>query len=116
MKKLFTSIIAILTVLALNTFGLALHVLAMPMPSHNMSHESDSASCAMLCRTAVFTKDDYIVIAEHDEKDDELLAILYNTNGVQRLDNQIIKSGQYANALVPLPKIPIYLLYSVLRV
>jgi hypothetical protein len=67
MKKLFTSIITVFTILLLNTFGSALHASAMPMTAHDMgsmNHETNSsASCATLCRTAVINKDEFLNLA-----------------------------------------------------
>lgn len=59
MKKLFTGIATVFTVLLLNTFGLALHASAMPMANAGMAGmdhgSSSSTNCATLCRTVQYS-------------------------------------------------------------
>lgn len=118
MKKLLTNIAAVLTILLLNTFGLALHVSAMPMSSHDMggmNHDSDNSSCATLCRTAVISHEETINPA-NDEEDDAPTLSFYSVTEILRLDSETIKGKLYAAQILPPPKIPIYLLHGVVRV
>ena len=114
MKKLFTSIITVFTILLLNTFGSALHASAMPMTAHelgSMNHEtSSSASCATLCRTAV------ILNLELDEENDEPTIPFYAQDEVFKFSEIHINQRIYADSVKPPPKIPIYILYGVFRV
>ena len=119
MKKLLTNIAAVFTLLLLNLFGLAIHASAMPMTSHEMggmSHETGSStSCATLCRTAVFTKEESVVRVD-DEENDEPLAPHYTQLQTSIPDDTSVKSRLYAaNVKLP-PKVPIYILYGVFRV
>lgn len=119
MKKLLTNIAAVFTFLLLNTFGLALHASAMPMTSHEMSgmnHDAGSStSCATLCRTAVFAKEEAVVRVD-EEENDEPSASQYAQLKASTSDDKSIKSRLYATNVKPPPKIPIYILYGVFRV
>ena len=119
MKKLLTSVTLISTVLLLNMFGLALHVSAMPMASHemgSMNHEtSSSAACVTLCRTAVFNKDELINL-ELDEENDEPKLPLYIQNGVWKFSEIHVNQRIYADSVKPSPKVPLYILYNIFRV
>ena len=119
MKKLFTSIITVFTILLLNTFGSALHASAMPMTAHklgSMNHEtSSSASCATLCRTAVINKDEFLNL-ELDEENDEPTIPFYAQDEVFKFSEIHINQRIYADSVKPPPKIPIYILYGVFRV
>lgn len=118
MKKLFTGIITVFTILLLNTFGSALHASAMPMTSHDMgsmNHEtSSSASCATLCRTAVINKDEFLNL-ELDEENDEPTIPFYAQGDAWRHSDTYVKQKNYADSVKPPPKIPIYILYGVSR-
>ena len=118
MKKLLTNIAAVFTLLLLNTFGLALHISAMPMGSHEMSgmnHEvGNSATCATLCRTAVFTKDE-VTIKDDDEENDEPSALNYTLLQAYPPDDIAAKDRIYAKNVKPPPKIPLYILYGFFR-
>ena len=119
MKKLFTSIITVFTILLLSTFGSALHASAMPMTAHelgSMNHEtSSSASCATLCRTAVINKDEFLNL-ELDEENDEPTIPFYAQDEVFKFSEIHINQRIYADSVKPPPKIPIYILYGVFRV
>ena len=119
MKKLFTGIVTVFTVLLLNTFGLALHASAMPMTSHEtgvMNHDtSRTAYCATLCRTAIISKDT-IVNSELDEEDDGPPLPFYAQNENWRYSDTYVKQRDYADSVKPPPKVPIYILYNVFRV
>lgn len=119
MKKLITNIAAVFTLLLLNIFGLALHASAMPMASHEMggmNHDAGtSTSCATLCRSAVFTKEETIVRVD-EEENDEPLAPYYAQPQNPVADDISIKSRLYDANVKPPPKIPIYILYGVFRV
>ncbi len=119
MKKLLTNIAAVFTLLLLNIFGLAIHASAMPMTSHEMggmNHDAGSStSCATLCRTAVFTKEEAVVHVD-EEENDEPLAPYYAQFQTPIPDDIGIKSRLYATSVKPPPKIPIYILYGVFRV
>lgn len=119
MKKLFTSILTVFTVLLLNTFGSALHASAMPVTSHemgSMNHEtSSSVSCATLCRSAVINKEK-ILDLELDKEDDEPSIPFYAQSEVWKFSEVHVNQRNYANSIKPPPKIPIYILYGVFRV
>ena len=119
MKKLFTSIITVFTILLLNTFGSALHASAMPMTAHelgSMNHEtSSSASCATLCRTAVINKDEFLNL-ELGEEYDEPTIPFYAQGEVFKFSEIHVNQRIYADSVKPPPKIPIYILYGVFRV
>lgn len=119
MKKLFTGIITVFTILLLNTFGLAFHASAMPMTSHemgSMNHEaSSSASCATLCRTAVMAKDE-ILNLELDEENDEPTIPFYAQNEVWKFSKIHVNQKIYADWVKPPPKVPIYIMNGVFRV
>lgn len=119
MKKLLTNIATVFTLLLLNIFGLALHASAMPMTSHEMggmNHEaSSSTSCATLCRTAVFNKEEATVRVDEEENDAPQVPF-YTQLHKQISSDIVVKSRLYAANVKPPPKIPIYLLYGVLRV
>lgn len=119
MKKLLTNIAAVFMLLLLNTFGLALHASAMPTASHEMggmSHEtSSSTNCATLCRSAVFIKEEAIVRV--DEEEDDAPQVPFYAQFQAQISSDIgVKSRPYAANVKPPPKIPIYILYGVLRV
>lgn len=109
----------IFAVLLLNTFGLALHAAAMPATARGMggmNHEtSSSTNCPTICRSAVFTKEE--VIDRVDEEDNDDFLVHYDAQlQATILGNTATKSQLYA-AHIKLPiKIPLYLLYEVLRV
>lgn len=119
MKKLFSNLTTIFTVLLLNLFGFSLHASAMPMASHEMggmNHEtSNSASCATLCRTAVINKDELDNL-ELNQEDDEPTLPFYAQNEVWKFSEIYVNQRIYADSVKPPPKIPIYILYSVFRV
>ena len=119
MKKLLTSVTLISTVLLLNMFGLALHVSAMPMASHemgSMNHEtSSSATCVTLCRTIVFNKDEMVNL-ELDEENDEPTLPFYARKEVWKFSKIHVNQKLYADSAKPPPKVPIYILYSIFRV
>ena len=119
MKKLFTSIITLFTILLLNTFGSALHASAMPMTAHelgSMNHEtSSSVSCATLCRTAVISKDEFLNL-ELNEENDEPTIPFYAQGEVWKFSEIHVNQRTYADSIKPPPKIPIYILYGVFRV
>ena len=119
MKKLFTSIITLFTILLLNTFGSALHASAMPMTAHelgSMNHEtSSSVSCATLCRTAVINKEE-ILNLENDVENDEPTIPFYAQSDVWIFSEIHVNQRIYADSIKPPPKIPIYILYGVFRV
>lgn len=120
MKKLFTGIATVFTVLLLNTFGLALHASAMPMANAGMAGmdhgSSSSTNCATLCRTAVFSKEELANSRIDEEEDDEAALPFYAQNQDLRFNNTVIKQKLYADVVKPPPKIPIYILYAVFRV
>ena len=119
MKKLFTSIITVFTILLLNTLGSALHASAMPMTTHDlgsMNHETgSSASCATLCRTAVINKEE-ILNLENDVENDEPTIPFYAQSEVWIFSEIHVNQRIYADSIKPPPKIPIYILYGVFRV
>lgn len=119
MKKLFTNIAAVLTVLLLNTFGLALHASAMPMTSHEMGGmdhgASSSTNCATLCRTAVFNKEE-ATNPSYEENDADPFIPYYVQFQNSRFSDVDTKSKLYSVNVKPPPKVPIYILYAVFRV
>ena len=119
MKKLLTNIAAVFTLLLLNIFGLALHTSALPMGSHEMSgmnHEvGNSATCATLCGTAVFTKDE-VTVKVDDEENGEPSAPYFTLLKTYPPDDVAAKDRIYAANVKQPPKIPLYILYGVFRV
>ena len=118
MKKLLTSVTTIFTALLLNMFGLSLHVSATSMASHemhSMNETSSSVTCATLCRTAVFNKDEMVNL-ELDEENDEPTLPFYARKEVWKFSKIHVNQKLYADSAKPPPKVPIYILYSIFRV
>jgi hypothetical protein len=110
----------IIAVLLINAVAFSTHTSAMPAMSHEMNggmkhSSSDSASCATLCRTAVFSKDES-VDSDNDEENDEPAVPFYVQSQSWLLGDTQVNQRKYADSVKPPPKIPIYILYGVFRV
>lgn len=119
MNKLFTTVLTIFAFLLLNVVGLAAHASPVPMASHemgDMNHEAGSSiNCATACRAAVLTKEEAIARVD-EELSDEPLPLHYTQLQTTILEDKSIKSRLYAINVKPPPKIPLYILYGVIRV
>ena len=120
--KLFAAIrqtLVLLAVVLLNSISFAGHTSAMSTMSHEMSgmshSSSDASSCATLCRTAVFNKEDNLINNDESEDDTEPAVPFYIQNQPIQLDEKSATQRLYAAEIKPPPKIPIYILYGVFR-
>ena len=76
----------IVAVLLLNLVSFSVHTSAMPAMSHEMNSgmkhsSSDSASCATLCRTAVFSKEESLDSNNGEENDEPVVPFYVLTEG-----------------------------------
>lgn len=106
-------------VLLLNLVSFSVHTSAMPAMSHEMNSgmkhsSSDSASCATLCRTAVFSKEESLDSNNGEENDEPVVPFYVLTEG-WHFNDSIVSQERYADSVKPPPKIPIYILYGVFR-
>ena len=113
------SVLILLAVLLLNSFGFAGHTSAMSTMSHEMSgmshSSSDTSSCSTLCRTVVVSREENVIRNDENEDDDEPVLSFYVQHNSWLSDDKTLKQELYADAVKPPPKIPVYILYGVFR-
>lgn len=112
--------LVLVAIVLINSVGFAGHASAMNTMSHEMtgmSHQSgDATTCATLCRTAVLNNESTDPKQSENEDDDDLVAfpIPVQTQSWE-LSGNLVKQRLYASNVKPPPKIPIYILYQVIR-
>ncbi len=114
MVKIIRNIVGILAVIVLNGFGFVGHAAA--MPTHDMGHsQTNAATCATLCRTAVLETNESSKKDAQEENDDEPSSPLYLQLQTINLSDceQLTKTRQ--STIKPPPKVPIYILHCTSR-
>ena len=111
--------LVLLAVVLLNSLAFVGHTAAMSTMSHEMngmSHgSSDATSCATLCRTAVISKEEYVINNESEDDNDEPALPFYVSDQPLHSDEKSVSQRLYAAEIKPPPKIPMYILYGVFR-
>lgn len=110
MGKIIRSFVAVLTVLVLNGFGFVGHtvVVATDDGMDGMNHEqSNSATCATLCRTAVIDTDEQSKRVTEEENDDEPFIPQYVQLQDLHLDTATNLTKTCQSTIKPPPKVPI---------
>ena len=117
MGKIIRSFVAVLTVLVLNGFGFVGHTMAAPMHGMDgMNHEqSNSATCATLCRTAVIDTAEQSKRVTEEENDDEPFIPQYVQLQDLHLDTATNLTKTCQSTIKPPPKVPIHILHCVSR-
>lgn len=113
------NVLVVLAVLLLNTISHTSVVTATSSHEMNgMNHStSESGSCATLCRSTVVNRDIFTILHQDQEDDDDKPPkTLYSLSQRAYTSEKLIKQQQYADAVKPPPKVPVYIMYNVFRV
>lgn len=123
MQTLLKKVARLLALLAVSSFGLLSHAVAISAPVHGVEsngtvthHQStnNSVRCLTLCTSVVFNKEE---LQRPDLEDDEDTPFLpfYSKAYSTFLEELDAKGKAYAVSVKPPPKVPIYILHSVFR-
>ena len=106
--------------LLINSLGVAGPASAMTTASHgmsNMEHSSyDASSCAGQCNVIALNKNTENMPEEEEVDKDTPATPFYSTVSTWNFTHRLLQQEQYADAVKPPPKVPIYIRYAVFRV